>query len=55
MKGAGRYDLRSNMGLFNELTALTEVLTPESARILTSTKKTLGRLGYQLLPWWLSQ
>lgn len=48
MKGAGRYDLRSKMGLFNELTALTEVLTPESARILTSTnktKKTLGRLG----------
>lgn len=48
MKGAGRYDLRSNIGLFNELTALKKVLTPELARILTSTnktKETLGRLG----------
>ena len=43
MKGAGRYDLRSNMGLFNELTALTEVLTLELARILTSINKTKQR------------
>lgn len=43
MKGAGRYDLRSNIGLFTELTALKKVLTPELARILTSTNKTKQR------------